>query len=86
MSKIFHLLIIISTLFVIPTVTLALATETAGEYVDRKAEIWNLFFRLMIVAFTVGGVIAGSMVWQVWRFRESNPKSKPTPYEEKGEL
>jgi len=86
MSKIFHLLIIISTLFVIPTVTLALATETAGEYVDRKAEIWNLFFRLMIVAFTVGGVIAGTMVWQVWRFRESNPKSKPTEYEEKGEL
>jgi heme/copper-type cytochrome/quinol oxidase subunit 2 len=40
----------------------------------------------MIVAFTVGGVIAGTMVWQVWRFRESNPKSKPTPYEEKGEL
>ena len=86
MSKIFHLLIIISTLFVIPTVTLAFATETAGEYVDRKAEIWNLFFRLMIVAFTVGGVIAGTMVWQVWRFRESNPKSKPTEYEEKGEL
>jgi hypothetical protein len=26
------------------------------------------------------------MVWQVWRFRESNPKAKPTPYEEKGEL
>ena len=86
MSKIFHLLIIISTLFIIPTVTLAFEAETAGEYIDRKAEIWNLFFRLMIVAFTVGGVIAGTMVWQVWRFRESNPKSKPTPYEEKGEL
>ena len=86
MSKKFHLLIIISTLFIIPTVTLAFAAETAGEYIDRKAEIWNLFFRLMIVAFTVGGVIAGTMVWQVWRFRESNPKSKPTPYEEKGEL
>ena len=87
MSKIFHLLIIISTLFIIPTVTLAFAaTETAGEYVDRKAEIWNLFFRLMVVAFVVGGVIAGTMVWQVWRFRESNPKAKPTPYEEKGEL
>ena len=85
MSKIFHLLIIISTLFVIPTVTLALATETAGEYVDRKAEIWNLFFRMMTIAFVVGGVVAGTMVWQVWRFRESNPKSKPTPYEEKGE-
>ena len=86
MSKIFHLLTIIVTLFLIPTVTLAFAAETAGEYVDRKAEIWNLFFRLMVVAFVVGGVIAGTMVWQVWRFRESNPKSKPTEYEEKGEL
>ena len=86
MSKIFHLLIIMMTLFIIPTATLAFAAETAGEYIDRKAEIWNLFFRLMVVAFVVGGVIAGTMVWQVWRFRESNPKSKPTPYEEKGEL
>jgi len=86
MSKIFHLLIMMMTLFIIPTVTLAFAAETAGEYVDRKAEIWNLFFRLMVVAFVVGGVIAGTMVWQVWRFRESNPKSKPTEYEEKGEL
>ena len=86
MSKIFHLLTIIATLCIIPTVTLASAAETAGEYLDRKAEIWNLFFRLMVVAFVVGGVIAGTMVWQVWRFRESNPKSKPTPYEERGEL
>ena len=86
MSKIFQLSIIVATLCIIPTVSLAFAAETAGEYIDRKAEIWNLFFRLMIVAFTVGGVIAGTMVWQVWRFRESNPKSKPTPYEEKGEL
>ena len=86
MSKKFHLLTIIATLCIIPTVTLASAAETAGEYLDRKAEIWNLFFRLMVVAFVVGGVIAGTMVWQVWRFRESNPKSKPTPYEEKGEL
>jgi heme/copper-type cytochrome/quinol oxidase subunit 2 len=41
---------------------------------------------MMTVAFVVGGVIAGTMVWQVWRFRESNPKAKPTEYEEKGEL
>ena len=86
MVKILHLSIIMATLFIIPTVSLAFAAETAGEYLDRKAEIWNLFFRLMVVAFVVGGVIAGTMVWQVWRFRESNPKSKPTPYEEKGEL
>jgi len=86
MVKILHLSIIMATLFMIPTVSLAFAAETAGEYLDRKAEIWNLFFRLMVVAFVVGGVIAGTMVWQVWRFRESNPKAKPTPYEEKGEL
>ena len=86
MVKILHLSIIMATLFLIPTVSLAFAAESAGEYIDRKAEIWNLFFRLMVVAFVVGGVIAGTMVWQVWRFRESNPKSKPTSYEEKGEL
>ena len=86
MVKILQLSIIMATLFIIPTVSLSFAAETVGEYVDRKAEIWNLFFRMMTVAFVVGGVIAGTMVWQVWRFRESNPKSKPTPYEEKGEL
>ena len=86
MVKILHLSIIMATLLIIPTVSLAFAAESAGEYIDRKAEIWNLFFRLMVVAFVVGGVIAGTMVWQVWRFRESNPKAKPTPYEEKGEL
>jgi len=42
MSKIFHLSIIMMTLFIIPTVSLAFAAETAGEYIDRKAEIWNL--------------------------------------------
>ena len=86
MVKILHLSIIMATLFILPTVSLAFAAETSGEYLDRKAEIWTLFFRMMTVAFVVGGVIAGTMVWQVWRFRESNPKAKPTPYEEKGEL
>jgi len=41
---------------------------------------------MMTIAFVVGGVIAGTMVWQGWRFRESNPKAKPTEYEDKGEL
>ena len=86
MVKMLHLSIIMATLFILPMVTLAFAAETTGEYLDRKAEIWNLFFRMMTVAFVVGGVIAGTMVWQVWRFRESNPKAKPTPYEDKGEL
>ena len=86
MVKILYLSIIVATLFIIPMVTLDFAAETTVEFLDRKAEIWNLFFRMLTVAFVVGGVIAGTMVWQVWRFRESNPKAKPTPYEEKGEL
>ena len=86
MSTIFHLSIVIATLCIIPAISLVFAAETAGEYIDRKAEIWNLFFRMMTVAFVVGGVIAGTMVWQVCRFRESNPNSKPTEYEEKGEF
>ena len=85
MSRIFYLSIIVATLLIIPTISLVFASETAGEYVDRKSEIWNLFFRMMTIAFVVGGVVAGTMVWQVWRFRESNPNAKRTPYEE-GEL
>ena len=53
-GKILHLSIIMATLFIIPMVTLAFAAETTGEYLDRKAEIWNLFFRMMTVAFVVG--------------------------------
>ncbi len=78
--------IILIVLFATPMIQLVFASETPGEYVNRGQEIWNLFFRMMTIAFVVGGVIAGTIVWQVWRFRESNPKAKPTPYEDKGDL
>jgi heme/copper-type cytochrome/quinol oxidase subunit 2 len=39
----------------------------------------------MIVAFVVGTVVSGMIVWLVLRFRESNPKAKPTEYEGSGE-
>ena len=61
------------------------AGDEPGEYLDRRVVIWNLFFRLMVVAFTIGAVVSGTMVWLCWRFRESHPKAQPTPYEEKGE-
>ena len=51
---------------------------------DRRVEIWGLFYRLMIVAFTIGTVVSGTIVWLVLRFRESNPKAKPTEYEADG--
>ncbi len=68
-------------LIVIPSVEYVLAAAEAGEYLDRRVEIWNLFFRMMTVAFVIGAVVSGTLVWLIWRFRESNPKATPTKYE-----
>ena len=57
------------------------ATAEPGEYLDRRVEIWNLFFRMMVVAFTIGAVVSGTLIWLIWRFRESHPKAEPTKYE-----
>jgi heme/copper-type cytochrome/quinol oxidase subunit 2 len=82
MKGIIGLLLILAVLVIIPALDLAFAAgEEPGEYVDRRVIIWNLFFRMMTVAFTVGAVVAGTMIWLVWRFRESHPKAKPTAYE-----
>ena len=76
---------ILGLLFIIPAAEQVFAAGSeVGEYLDRKAAIWGLFYRLMIVAFTVGTVVSGLIVWLVLRFRESNPKSKPTEYEADG--
>lgn len=86
MRSIIGLFIVLSVLIVIPAIDYAFAAgDEPGEYLDRRVLIWNLFFRLMVVAFTIGAVVSGTMVWLVWRFRESNPHAKPTAYEEKGE-
>ena len=82
MKGIVGLFLVLGTLVLIPAVDFAFAAgDEPGEYVDRRVLIWNLFFRMMTVAFTVGAVVAGTMIWLVWRFRESNPKAKPTAYE-----
>ena len=85
MKKIVGLSCILTILFVIPTMQYVFAQDTPGEYLDRRVEIWNLFFRLMTVAFVIGAVVSGTLIWLVLRFRESNPKAKPTKYEEAGE-
>ena len=78
------LLLLLAAAAAAPSVQVAFAAgDNPGEYLDRRAEIWNLFFRMMTVAFTVGAVVSGTLVWQVWRFRESNPKATPTEYEGK---
>jgi hypothetical protein len=47
------------------------------EIIVRRVEIWGVFYRLMIVAFTVGAVVQGTVIYVCWRFRESNRKNKP---------
>lgn len=82
MRSILGLLSVLSILVIIPAAQYAFgAIEEPGQYLDRRVEIWNLFFRMMTVAFTIGAVVSGTMIWLVIRFRESNPKAKPTEYE-----
>ena len=77
--------VILSLLIIIPSVQNVMAAgDEPGEYLDRRVEIWGLFYRLMIVAFTVGTVVSGMIVWLDLRFRESNPKATPTEYEADG--
>lgn len=79
MKKVLGLSCILTILLVLPTIQYVLAAgDELGEYLDRRVEIWNLFFRLMTVAFVIGAVVSGTLIWLVWRFRESNPKAKPT--------
>jgi len=84
MREIIGLLLVFTILVIIPTLDNIFAQEEPAEYLDRRAEIWNLFFRMMVVAFTIGAVVSGTLIWLVIRFRESNPKAKPTKYEESG--
>ena len=47
------------------------------EIIVRRVEIWGVFYRLMVVAFVVGAVVQGTVIYVCWRFRESNKKNKP---------
>ncbi len=82
MKKFVGLFLVLVVLVIIPTVDSVFAAgDEPGEYLDRRVIIWNLFFRMMTIAFVVGAVVSGTMIWQCWRFRESHPNAKPTPYE-----
>lgn len=86
MKSIPSLFLVLVILVIIPTVSYVFAAggDEPGQYLDRRVIIWNLFYRMMTVAFTVGAVVAGTIIWLCWRFRESHPKATPTPYEKEG--
>jgi heme/copper-type cytochrome/quinol oxidase subunit 2 len=85
MRSIIGILFILGILVIIPSLEYAFAQDEPGKYLDRRILIWNLFFRMMVVAFTIGAVVSGTMIWLVWRFRETHPKATPTEYEKAGE-
>lgn len=85
MKSIVGLFLVLAILVIIPTVDYVFAAgDEPGQYLDRRVVIWNLFYRMMTVAFTVGAVVSGTIIWLCWRFRESHPKATPTPYEKEG--
>lgn len=79
-------IIALIALAIVPQVEIAHAQlsqkVSEKQYLDLRVEVWNLFFRMTTAAFTVGAVVSGTMIWLVWRFRESHPKNKtPTKWE-----
>jgi heme/copper-type cytochrome/quinol oxidase subunit 2 len=54
------------------------SAQEAQQIINRRVEIWALFYRGMIAAFVVGAVVQGSIIYVCWRFRESNKKNIPS--------
>ena len=54
------------------------SAQEAQQIIDRRVQIWALFYRGMIAAFVVGAVVQGSIIYVCWRFRESNKKNIPS--------
>lgn len=63
-------------LSVLAEISSAFAQESPGQYIINRVEIWGLFYRLMVIAFTIGAVLMGVLAYVIFRFRESNPKNK----------
>lgn len=64
----------------------AFAQEGQGgqQVIINRVEVWGLFYKGMVIAFTVGAVIMGVIAYVVFRFRESNPKNVPRGSIEEG--
>ncbi len=54
----------------------ALAQETPEGYIHRNAEVWGLFYDMMVAAFIVGAIVSATIVYICWRYRESHPRQR----------
>jgi hypothetical protein len=52
------------------------SSSQAQQYLNRRVEIWALFYRGMVAAFVVGAVVQGSIIYVAWRFREGHKKNR----------
>jgi len=50
--------------------------QEEGQYLNRRVEIWGLFYKLMTAAFIVGAVVQGVMLFIAVRFREGKVKKQ----------
>jgi heme/copper-type cytochrome/quinol oxidase subunit 2 len=68
-------------LMVLPAVIAFSAIQSAfaqeDEPIINRVEVWGLFYKGMVIAFTIGAIIMGVIFYVVYRFRESNPKNVP---------
>lgn len=53
----------------------AFAQEEPERIIINRVEIWGLFYKGMVIAFTVGALLMGVIAYVVFRFRESNKKN-----------
>lgn len=68
------LLMVLPALVALSVVQVAFAQED-GKIIINRVEVWGLFYKGMVIAFTIGAIVMGVIAYVVFRFRESNPKN-----------
>ncbi|HJT49979.1 MAG TPA: heme transporter CcmC [Nitrososphaeraceae archaeon] len=77
LSVVFLVVVIAVLSFVIvPAFAQESSSSQAQQYLNRRVEIWALFYRGMVAAFVVGAVVQGSIIYVAWRFREGHKKNR----------
>jgi heme/copper-type cytochrome/quinol oxidase subunit 2 len=77
LSAVFLVVVIAVLSFVIvPAFAQESSSSQAQQYLNRRVEIWGLFYRGMVAAFVVGAVVQGSIIYVAWRFREGHKKNR----------
>jgi heme/copper-type cytochrome/quinol oxidase subunit 2 len=70
------LLMVLPAAFVLFVIQPAFA-QGDEQVIINRVEVWGLFYKGMVIAFTIGAIIMGVIFYVVYRFRESNPKNIP---------